>query len=327
MPQTAYGDISPRTAAWASVQLLTRGEPFLVLEKFGQAKPMPKKRSDSVTFRRYNSLPATPNELTEGVTPAAKQLTKTDVPATVKQYGDLVQITDVVMDLHEDPVLKEATDILGEQAAEMIETVRFNKLKAGTAVEYSGTATQRSEVVDPVSIGLQRRITKLMKRQNARPITSVMNTTPDFNSEPIAPAYIAVCHTDLETDISNMEGFVPVERYSGITPYPSEIGKVGNVRYIGSQVLVPWEGAGAANTAVENDGSNVNVYPILYFARDAYGIVSIKGKSGLKPIVVNPKPSDSDPLAQRGYVGWKAYHTAVILNDAWMYRAEVACTL
>jgi N4-gp56 family major capsid protein len=43
-------------------------------------------------------------------------------------------------------------------------------------------------------------------------------------------------------------------------------------------------------------------------------------------MVVNPKPAPGDPLAQRGTVGWKAWQAAVILNDAWMARAEVAAT-
>ena len=46
----------------------------------------------------------------------------------------------------------------------------------------------------------------------------------------------------------------------------------------------------------------------------------------LTPMVVNPKPSDSDPLAQRGHVSWKAYENAVILNDFWMARLESAAT-
>ena len=40
MSQTAYGDISPRTAAYAEKELLKRGLPYLVLEKFGQAKTL-----------------------------------------------------------------------------------------------------------------------------------------------------------------------------------------------------------------------------------------------------------------------------------------------
>ena len=73
-------------------------------------------------------------------------------------------------------------------------------------------------------------------------------------------------------------------------------------------------------------GTSADVYPILYLARDAYGIVPLKGKDSITPMVVNPKPAPGDPLAQRGTVGWKAWQSAVILQDAFMVRAEVAAT-
>ena len=38
MATTAYGDISPRTAAYAQKELLKRGEPFLVIERFGPGR-------------------------------------------------------------------------------------------------------------------------------------------------------------------------------------------------------------------------------------------------------------------------------------------------
>jgi hypothetical protein len=130
---TAYGDISPRTAAYAAKELLKRGLPYLVIEKFGQAKTLPANNSKTIKFRRYNALPNTPVALTEGVTPGVhQQLTYTDITATLSQYGDRVTVTDVIEDTHEDPVLQEAIEILGEQAAQMIEKMRFGVLKAGT---------------------------------------------------------------------------------------------------------------------------------------------------------------------------------------------------
>ena len=73
-------------------------------------------------------------------------------------------------------------------------------------------------------------------------------------------------------------------------------------------------------------GTNADVYPILFVARDAYGIVPLKGKDSLTPMVVNPKPAHGDPLGQRGTAGWKTMQTSVILNDLWQVRLEVAAT-
>jgi len=255
-----------------------------------------------------------------------KQLTATDYPASLSQFGDRVTITDVVVDTHEDPVLQEAVGVLGEQAAEMIETVRFNILKAGTNVFYANGAG-RDQVNTKLDLALQRKVTRSLKRQNARKITNVVRSTPEFGTQAVAPAYVALCHPDLENDIRSMAGFVPVEQYGQITPYEAEIGKVEDVRYIASTIFEPWADAGGvAGTMLSSGGAKADVYPVLFLARDAYGIVALKGENAVIPLVVNPKPSDSDPLAQRGHVGWKAMQAAVILNDAWMVRAEVAAT-
>lgn len=326
MPNTNYGDISPRTAAYAAVDLLERGLSQLVLEKFGQAKTLPANASKVITFRRYNSLSRTPNVLSEGVTPSAKQLTATDVPATLVQYGDRVTISDVVMDAHEDPVLQEAISVLGEQAAEMVESMRFSTLKAGANVFY-GNGTSRAQVNSPLTLALQRKVTRSLKRQNGRKITRALASSPGYATFPVAPAYIGLCHPDIENDVRAMAGFVPVEGYGQMTPYESEIGKVEDVRYVSSTIFEPWiNGGGTAGAMLSTGGSVADVYPVLFVARDAYGIVALKGEHAITPLVVNPKPSDSDPLAQRGHVGWKAMQAAVILNDAWMVRAEVAAT-
>ncbi len=326
MAQTSYGDISPRTAAYAEKELLKRGLPYLVLEKFGQAKALPEQSTKVIKFRRYNALPNTPTALTEGVTPTGQTLAVTDVTATLVQYGDKVTITDVILDTHEDPTLNESVALLGEQAAQMIEKMRFGVLKAGTNVLYANGAA-RNAVNTAISITLQRRAVRALKRQNARFITSIVRSTPSYGTENVAPGFVALIHPDLEADVRGLTGFVPAEKYGTMTPWENELGKCEDVRYVSSTIFEPWADAGGAKGAMlSTTGTNADVYPVLYVARDAYGIVALKGMFALTPMVVNPKPSDSDPLAQRGHVAWKAMQTCTILNDSWMVRSEVAAT-
>lgn len=326
MTQTAYGDISPRTAAYAEKELLKRGLPYLVIEKFGQAKPLPDHSSKVIKFRRYSALPTTPVALTEGVTPAGQTLAAVDITATLSQYGDKTTISDVVLDTHEDPVLNEAIALLGEQASQMIEKMRFGVLKAGTNVLYANGAT-RNAVNTPLVLQLQRRAVRALKRQNARFITSIVRSTPSYGTEAVAPGFVALIHPDCESDARALTGFVPAEKYGQITPWENELGKCEDVRYVSSTIFEPWADAGGAMGAMlSTTGVSADVYPILFVARDAYGIVALKGMYAVTPMVVNPKPSDSDPLAQRGHVSWKAMQTAVILNDAFMVRGEVAAT-
>lgn len=345
---TTYGDISPAVAAYSVVRMLKRAIPYLHLEKFGQVYPLPTNATQTAKFRRYfltgaNGaagpdsgafyIPVATTPLVEGVTPQGSILTNQDYTVTLAQYGDYVTITDVVEDTHTDPVLQTATDILGEQAAVTVEVIRFNTLKAGTNVFLSNKVGSRAAVISPIALSDQRSVTTALNRQNAKKITQVVASNPDFNTKSVEAAYMAVCHPDLETDIRQMTGFVPVASYgTHTTPFEGEIGSVEQVRYLTSTVMTPFADAGAsgggvsAGTIRSTSGTNADVYPILYFGRDAYGIVPLKGKSAMTPMVVNPKPAAGDPLAQRGTVGWKLYTAQVILQDLWMARLEAACS-
>ena len=323
---TAYGDISPRTAAYAAKKLLKRGLPYLVLEKFGQSQPLPAHNSKVVKFRRYTALPTTPVTLTEGVTPAGQTLAVTDVTATLAQYDDSTTITDVVLDTHEDPVLNEAVNLLGEQAAQMIEKMRFGVLKGGTNVGYSNGAT-RNAVNTALTLSAQQRAVRTLKRQNARPITEIVASTARYDTANVAPGFVGLIHPDLEGDVRAMTGFVPAEKYGTMTPWENELGKVNDVRYLSSTIFEPWlDAGGAKGTMLSTTGVSADVYPVLYLGRDAFGIVALKGEYAILPMIVNPKPSDSDRLAQRGHAGWKTMQTCVILNDLFMTRIEVAAT-
>jgi N4-gp56 family major capsid protein len=177
-------------------------------------------------------------------------------------------------------------------------------------------------------------VTTALNGQNAKKITSVVGSTPDYNTKSVEAAYMAICHPDLDSDLRTMANFKPVADYGPHTsPMEGEIGSHEQVRYLSSTVFAPFLGAGVvtatAPTLRHSDagtGDKVNVYPILYFARDAFGIVPLKGKSSLTPMVVNPKPAPGDPLGQRGSVGWKAWTTTIILQEAFMGRLEVGCT-
>jgi N4-gp56 family major capsid protein len=326
MAQTNFGDISPRTAAYAAKKLLKRGLPFLVLEKFGQSVTLPAFNSKVIKFRRYTSLPTTPTALIEGVTPTGQVLSAQDVTTTLTQYGDVATITDVVLDTHEDPVLNEAVELLGEQSAQMIEKMRFGILKSGTSVSYAN-GSMRNAVNSPLTLSAQQRAVRTLKRQNARPITSIVTSSVKYDTAAVAPGYVGLIHPDLEGDVRAMSGFVPAEKYGTLTPWENELGKVNDVRYVTSTIFEPWIDAGGAKGAMlSTSGTNADVYPVLYLARDAYGIVALKGQFAITPMITNPKPSDSDPLAQRGHASWKTMQSCIILNDLYMTRIEVSAT-
>jgi N4-gp56 family major capsid protein len=327
---TDFGSLSQRTAAWAASEMLSHAEPVIVLNRYGQAMPIPKNTAQSVKWRRPIPFASAHNApLVEGVTPAAQQMQYEDVEATLAQYGASVVITDVVADMAEDPVLQNASMLSGEQAAETLEMVTWGILRAGTSVYYAASGdTQRTDVNDPISLGVQRKITRFLKAQRTKKVTSMVSSSPNYNTAPIDAAYIAVGHTDMESDIRAMPGFTPTEEYGQMKALPYEVGKVEDVRYILSPMLEPFAGAGSSTAnGMLTTNSKVDVYPVIYFGKEYFGNVALKGANAIKPMVLNPgTPSKSDPLGQRGYVSWKTYFTAVILNEMWGCRLECGVT-
>ena len=329
---TTYSDIGQRTTAYAEGKMLEHAIPILVLDSLGDTpKELPKNTAKQITFRRPVPYPISLTQLQEGVTPPPGTTQWEDISVEMGQYGGLQQISDQVADFVEDPVLNIMSELSGEQAAETKERLIWGVIRAGTNVTYVGANAQgRGDVNDVITTSLQRAITRSLKNQRAHKYSKMLKASPNFATEPVAPSFVAVAHTDCEQDIRDMIGFTPMERYG--TPQfmnDNEIGKVEEFRYITSPVLVPWEGAGSdtLNGMRSVGGDNVDVYPIVFMGQKAWCNVPLRGAGSMSPTVINPgKVSPSDPLGQRGYVGWKMYFAALITNEAWIHRAEVGVT-
>lgn len=327
---SVYGDITPRTAGKAMPGFLMRALPYLVLEKYLDLKPLPSNSTKVAIFRRYEALEKATTPLVEGVTPVGKNMTYTDVQCTLQQYGDYVTLTDQIADFHEDPVLQEYIGITAEQAAQTLETLRYNVLKAGSNVFYANKVAGRDSVVTAISLADQRRVTRAFKRQNAAYITKKTASTPNYGTVAVRASYIGLVHPDLENDIRALTGFKDAVDYGASQAADEfEIGTVEDVRYIRSTIFESFADAGGnKGTMVSTSGVKADVYPIIYLAAHAAASVPLKGKNAITaPIVRNPGTiSDSDKLGQRGHVGWKAYFGCVILNQLFISRLEVGAT-
>lgn len=326
-----YGDIGSRIGAYAEKKMLEHAEPILVLNKLGDPHPMPKNTGEVIKFRAPVPLALATTPITEGVRPAATNFRYRDVEDTLKQYGAWMPLTDKVVDLHEDPVGANMSMMAGEQAAETIEVITFGKIIAGTNAIYANGAA-RAAVNTPLTIGKQRLATRFLMNQRGKRITSILSGSVNYGTQAIEAAYVAICHTDIVSSVRKMTGFIPVAKYGNRQPIcAEEIGSVEDVRYIASPLFVSWPDVGGTpgSTAISTTGSKADVYPVLFMASKAYGVIALKGTKdaggAIKPMVRQPgAPSFGDELGQNGSVAWKTWFTAKILNDAWITRVEVA---
>jgi len=324
-----YGDIKPREAGYCWKELLKRAIPGMVTELVLQVKPMPAKNTGTIIFRRYNRINPALTPLAEGVTPSGEKPTYTDVVIQLQQFGDLIFYTDVIEDLHPDNVVQEYGNILSEQMAETKELLNIASISAGTTVYYAN-GSARSAVNTFTTVGQLKKIVRYLRIQKAKPITMVLKSTPNFASQPIQSSFVAYCSTDCVADLEALPGFKTVEQYGNpdqrLSDY--EVGAVANIRFIATSLFYAWADAGgAAGSMITTSGTSADVYPILILGQDAACTVPLRGATSGYPIVTSTKPDKSDPLGQRGSVGWKIWHGGGILYDPYLARLEVACTL
>lgn len=335
MSMTTYGDLNQRSADYVAKTMLTHAEPILVLSKFAQIKPIPKNTASSAKFRRPVPFKPALQPLMEGVTPQSHKVSYEDVEVRLQQFGDLAKITDWVENLSEDPVMNDIIMLSGEQAAETEEMLLWGVLKAATN-RFFANGNVRSGVNQVISINKIRAVVRNLQRNRAKKITSILDGSTKVMTKPVEASIVAFAHTDLAADIRNLPGFTPTAQYGNRELLsPHEFGDVEDVRFILSPLLDPYvdaggNPAGAGTPAVpvlSTSGTQADVYPIAFVARDYYATCPLAGAGSIKPIGINPNKIDkSDPLGQRGYIGWITFWAGCILNEAWGAMLEVAAS-
>ena len=296
--------------AFYDKNLLMRAVPYFVHDKFGQMKPLPTKNSESIKFRRYSNLAAATTPLTEGVTPAGSQLAVTDITATVVQYGDFITLTDKIAMHVEDNVVKEGTDILGDQAGLTLDTVWRDAIIPNLANAYTVAASEAATVAGNTITGAKLDQAVLgLKRNLAKKFTGIITGSTSVGTSPIRASYMSIVHPDVVYDLESVSGYKNVSEYASQGDVQEgEIGSYRDIRFIEStQAYVNTDGGSGA----------VDTYHTAIFGKEAYGVVGLRGKKKFDVIVKGlGSGGTTDPIDQRSTVGWKASTTAKILNDA-----------
>ena len=301
-PANSYAKLPSQHQTFYDRTLLERMIDELVFVEHGQtdAKSIPKNSGDTINLRRFNSLPVPTDSLVEGVTPAGRNLSITQITAVVKQEGDFVMLTDKIDMLGLDPVVTETVELQGEQAAETLDTRVRDIIFNGTNVYYIGGGVARNQVaVGDVFTGTDvRRARQIMARNSVKKIGG---------------SYIGFIHPDGAYDLKGHAEWREPNLYAGSKKiFNGEIGELYGIRWIENNMCPIWVGEGAGG---------VDVYGSLVIGGGAYGVVDVAGSS--KPeSIVKPLGSGDDPLNQRSTVGWKALMTAVRLQELALMRIE-----
>jgi N4-gp56 family major capsid protein len=222
--------------------------------------------------------------------------------ATVAQYGNYVEVSDILDMVAIDPVLDEMADVLGEQAADTLDIiVREALVTQGTNLQYAAGRVSNVTITaaDKLNVTEIRKAIRTLKNNKAKPLAD--------------GTFVAIVSPNSTFDLQNDPDWVNASQYAGSTQiFNGETGKIYGVRFIETPNAKVFAGAGA---------SSIDVYSTIVVGRDAFGVVDVAGSGAVQNII---KPHGSagtaDPLNQRATTGWKALFTVKVLHQEAMVQ-------
>lgn len=310
---TETGSLSAEMKTFYEKRLLDQAEPLLVHNQFGDKYPIPANNGKKIEFRKYSALPKALTALTEGVTPAGNSLTVTTVEGTVKQYGDWIQLSDMLQMTAIDNNVVQATKLLSSQAGRTLDTVTREVLAGGTNVMYAPKVVDgaETEVLSRSTLTPECVLTPFVVMRAAATLEAM--NTPKING-----SYVLIIHPYCRETLQESPGWVDVVKYKeGNNTFSGEIGKIGDVRVVTtSEAKV----INDSTCPVVEESTYYSVFTSLLLGANAYGVTELEN-GGLQHIVKQLGYGE-DPLNQRSSCGWKATSVAVRLCEEYMVRIE-----
>lgn len=307
---TTTAVLPPAVREYYDRLLLMTAYPTLIYTKFAQQRTLPEKSGDTIKFRRYAKLPTVPIPLVDGVTPPGTPLSVTDISARVSFYGNYVTITNQVQLTVEDQTLNQASRLLAQNMAQTIDEVTRDVLASGATNIACANGSNGSTPTELTKADIDGAV-KILLGQDATRISDVITGTDQFGTTPIRPSFWGYIDVALLDDLEAVASFVSPSNYPGSqrAVLDAEWGGTGNVRWLYSSV----ESVSSAATPVYNN---------FIVGKEAYAVVNLKSEAGefyVKPL---GSAGSSDPLDQRGSVGWSHPFVARILNDQFLLNLQ-----
>lgn len=310
---TETGSLSAEMKTFYEKRLLDQAEPLLVHNQFGDKYPIPAGSGKKIEFRKYSALPKALTALTEGVTPAGNSLAVTTVEGTVKQYGDWIQLSDMLQMTAIDNNVVQATKLLSSQAGRTLDTVTREVLAGGTNVIYAPKVVDgaETEVLSRSTLTPECVLTPFVVMRAAATLEAM--NTPKING-----SYVLIIHPYCRETLQESPGWVDVVKYKeGNNTFSGEIGKIGDVRVVTtSEAKI----INDSTCPVVESTTYYSVFTSLLLGANAYGVTMLEN-GGLQHIVKQLGYGE-DPLNQRSSCGWKATSVAVRLCEEYMVRIE-----
>lgn len=258
----------------------------------------------------------------EGINEHPDILVPVDVSVVLQEYSCLYGFTSRTFELHEDDLPEEMRKQVGERITFVNELIIYGALRQCTNVYYGGAGTSISTVNGAITLPLLRRVARNLYANHAETINSMLSASPDFASSPVEEGYDVYHHSNLVADIRDLTGFIHAVKYASGKPRQGELGAIEDFRFFPTPDLPELQDAGAAvggTGLLSTSGSNIDVYPVIVTARNAWSQVALRGVNAIDPTYLPPGKKDkSDPHGRRGLIGAKWKKSVLLENHGWM---------
>ncbi len=229
---TNDSELSAEMKTYYDDNLIDNAKPALVHGQFAQKRPIPKGKGKTIEFRKYDPLPKATTPLSEGVTPNGRKMKVSTVTATVEQYGDYIEISDILDMTAIDNNLVEASSLLGQQSGVTLDTLTRDIINSGTNVLYfDGSVVARNLLTEAnkLNVDIIKRAERAMKNANATKIDG---------------SFIAIIHPDVAYDIKSDREWIDVVKYQDSKRiFEGEIGKLSGFRFVETTEAKIFKGA------------------------------------------------------------------------------------
>lgn len=307
MPITTTAQVPPEVRTYFDRLLLTLARPYYIYDMFAQKRTIPLNSGDQMIFRRYSTLSAATVPIQDGNTPPGDALSVTDFSTQIKWYGNFVVITDQVQFTVQDRVLNEATRVLSLQLGLTIDSLIRNMMVA-TASSISSSNGVNGNTPTEITTADIKTAVRGLRLGNARLMTKPIPGENRFATSPVRSSYWGFMDVTIQNDLEACADFLSAANYPNpMDALEAEWGSTNNVRWLLST-------NGYSTTAA------IPVWNNIILGQEAYGVVKLGSKEA--EFIVKPLGSSgtSDPLNQRGSVGYKYPFATRLLNDNWITR-------
>lgn len=303
MALTTTGTVSSVLSTYYEKRFLMKAEENFVLEPLGFPGRIPKGEGKTVVWNRFTLPTAKTTALTEGTDPTPTGISATLVSATMSQFGNYEQVTDILELTAVDSVIKESLDLLAYEAAKSIDTVIRNEVDDGGQVLFASGVVARNSIAATNTIEVKdiRKAVRTLHRLAAQPHTK--------------DRFVIVAHPDVIFDIQGDSNWVNAHIYTekGINAvYNGEVGELYGTRWVMSQNMPILTNSGSAGT---------EVYLTFVIGKQFFGVSKLQN---LVTYVDSPSPRSA--LRLYSDVGWKAAFAVKVLNDSFGVRIESAAS-